>query len=353
MTATGRSEARTLVAGWFSFSGTGTTVGDVMAKDVVCSWLEAAGMRYDVAIAPAFGSGVDWRRVDQSHYSHVIFVCGPFYRSDLLRRFEGSKLVGVDLSMIEPVRDWNPFDLLLERDSEELVRPDLAFGAPRMTVPVVGFAPLPPEDADAGREQASAANELLQGLLESRRVSVAPIDTRLEGRADGLSASPASVESLIGRLDAVVTARLHGLVLALRNGVPALALDPTEGGGKIVRQASALGWPAVLRLGEATDDRLNEAFEFCLSDEARALARERATDGARRVEEIGRTFVERMSQPVSDDGWGDGRRRGGWVTTSGSRPVARIDRVRTLVRREAKRGVRSVDRWLRTLERRL
>ncbi len=37
--------------------------------------------------------------------------------TNLLRQFEASRLVGVNLSIAEPVDDWNPFDLLLERDS--------------------------------------------------------------------------------------------------------------------------------------------------------------------------------------------------------------------------------------------
>lgn len=39
---------------------------------------------------------------------------------------------------------------------------------------------------------------------------------------------------MLRRLDVVVTTRLHGLVLALKNGVPALAVDPVAaapGGG--------------------------------------------------------------------------------------------------------------------------
>lgn len=346
-------EQRALVAGWFSFTGTGATVGDTMGKDVVCSWLREAGVPYDVAIVPAFGTGVDWRTADARRYSHVIFVCGPFYRSNLLRRFERSKLVGVNLSMIEPVGSWNPFDLLYERDSSEAVRPDLAFAAPRDAVATIGFAPLPPGDADRG-EHSGTANLMLRRLLTSRRVAVVPIDTRLEVDEDGFPVSATIVESLIRRVDTVVTARLHGLVLALRNGVPALALDPTDGGGKILRQASELGWPAALHVGEASPRRLSDALDFCLSDEAAALARERAADAARRVDQLAGSFVQMISRSSSEPGWGDGRRRGQWVPlASTGGPVGGFSRARTLVRRGARVGIRTADRALRALERRL
>jgi Polysaccharide pyruvyl transferase len=38
---------------------------------------------------------------------------------------------------------------------------------------------------------------------------------------------------IVGRLDFVVTMRLHGLVLALKHGVPALAVDPVADGAAV------------------------------------------------------------------------------------------------------------------------
>jgi polysaccharide pyruvyl transferase WcaK-like protein len=80
------------------------------------------------------------------------------------------------------------------------------------------------------------------------------------------------IESLIAKMDVVVTARLHGLVLALKNGVPALAIDSVAGGAKISRQAAVLGWPVVIGADDLSDETLARAFEYCLSGEARSLA---------------------------------------------------------------------------------
>lgn len=354
MTVAASTGSRALVAGWFSFTGTGATVGDLMAKTVVCSWLERAGVPYDVAIAPAFGTGMEWRDVDPDRYTHVVFVCGPFFRSNLLRRFEGSRLLGVNLSMIEPVGAWNPFDLLLERDSEQTVRPDIAFAAPSETVPVVGFVPLPTPDADRGRERSDVANGMLRGLLASRHLAVAPIDTRLEARDDGFSASPARIESMIRRVDVVVTARLHGLVLSLRNGVPALALDPVDGGGKIMRQAAAVGWPAAMHVGEANSRRLDDALDFCLSNEAAVLARERGLDAAAQVDQLGGSFAKMLGPGVSGPAWGDGRRRREWVSyPTRTDRTSGFGRARARVRRGIQAGIRSADRAIHALERRL
>jgi hypothetical protein len=39
----------------------GAFAGDLLAKDLVCSWLKEAGLTFDVAFALPFEGGVDWR----------------------------------------------------------------------------------------------------------------------------------------------------------------------------------------------------------------------------------------------------------------------------------------------------
>ncbi len=73
-------------------------------------------------------------------------------------------------------------------------------------------------------------------------------------------------------MDAVVTTRLHGLVLALKNEVPALPIDPIAGGAKLVHQTRTLGWPIVFTADAVTDTELRAALDFCLSPRARARA---------------------------------------------------------------------------------
>ena len=61
--------------------------------------------------------------------------------------------------------------------------------------------------------------------------------------------------------------------------VPVVAVDPSNEGDKIIRQARSVGWPAVLRVDELTDEALQAAFEFCRTPEARVLAAECAARG--------------------------------------------------------------------------
>jgi hypothetical protein len=64
----------------------------------------------------------------------------------------------------------------------------------------------------------------------SGEVAAVPIDSRLDVNKAGLR-TPAEVESSIARMDVVLTTRLHGTALSLKNGVPVVAIDPspTEG----------------------------------------------------------------------------------------------------------------------------
>src|SRR3954452_23422882 len=97
----------------------GASAGDLLARDVACAWLREAGHEVDIALAPPFSGGVDWRTVNPANYAQVVFVCGPFGNgpplTDFLERFAGLRLIGLNLTMMEALEVWNPFALLIER----------------------------------------------------------------------------------------------------------------------------------------------------------------------------------------------------------------------------------------------
>ncbi len=290
---------KALVAGWFSFEQMGATAGDLLARDLACEWLERAGYSYDVALAPPFTGGVDWRSVDPKTYSHVVFVCGPFGNgepiTDFLPRFAGCRLVGLNLSMLESLDAWNPFDLLLERDSSATSRPDVSFLSRQARVPVVGVVLVHPQSEYKKRAMHQVANEAIHRLVDSREMSVVTIDTRLDTNSAGLR-SPAEVESLIARMDVVLTTRLHGTVLALKNSVPAVAIDPITGGAKIRRQAETIGWPVVFTADALTDEALQQAFDYCLTEPARTKARDCCARATKAVQETRDEFISALAR---------------------------------------------------------
>lgn len=292
--------SKCLVAGWFSFEQMGATAGDLIAKDLVRDWLARAGRAFDVAYAPPFAGGVDWRAVSPSDYGDVVFVCGPFGNGEpvvpFLEKFAGRPLYGVDLTMLDRLGDWNPFARLWERDSDRAVRPDVTYLAGESRrVPVVGVILIHPQEEYGRRDRHREAHAAIRRVLDERESAAVPIDTRLDENTTGLR-TPAEVESLIARMDMVVTTRLHGLVLALKNGVPALAAVPIDGGAKISRQARVVDWPSLHAVGSLDHRELLRDFDGCLTEGARARARacrDRAVDLLKSVPE---EFVDTLAR---------------------------------------------------------
>jgi polysaccharide pyruvyl transferase WcaK-like protein len=116
------------------------------------------------------------------------------------------------------------------------------------------------------------------------------IDTRLDQNRSGLRTS-GEVEALISRMDLVLTTRLHGMVLAIKNGVPAVAVDAIAGGAKVTRQAESLGWPVCLAAENLQDADLQRAYEYCLTKEAREKARECAANAGEQLRQIRALFI--------------------------------------------------------------
>jgi hypothetical protein len=107
------------------------------------------------------------------------------------------------------------------------------------------------------------------------------VETRLDLRDWQLCSTAEALTALVSRLDAVITTRLHGLVLALHAGLPALAVDPVAGGGKVTAQARAWGWPAIVAAEQAADRRLlGRHWDWCLSGPGRRAAACAARSGS-------------------------------------------------------------------------
>lgn len=296
----GGGRLKALVAGWFSFSEGHATAGDVLAGDVVAQWLADARIPCDVAIVPPMGQGIDWRTADPQAYTHVVFVCGPFQRGELecsfFTRFAGCRLVGVDLTMLEPLAAWNPFDHLIERDSDRRVHPDIAMASRDGRVPLVGVCRV----EEYGGAQVAEANAAIDGLIARSRVAIVEVDTRLDNNATGLR-SAGEVESVLARMDAVVTTRLHGLVLSLKHGVPVLAIDPEPGGAKLRRQAERLGWVPVFDVDALDERALSDALAYCLSGDAKQRALEARARALTGIDEMRSEFLAVLGKrPVLD-----------------------------------------------------
>ncbi|PWJ54714.1 Polysaccharide pyruvyl transferase [Quadrisphaera granulorum] len=305
--------------------------------------LLAAGVDVDLAWSPVMATapgagGVELSRADPDAYTDLVWACGPLHGrpvAEVAARFSRLRRTAVGVSVVddddEGLRAWH---LVLARDAPGIaaVR-DLAAGPaavlardllgdtarppsslsstsmlpPSSSVPagsgVVGVY-LAPGQAEYGvRRRHDAVTEALGhwlGSLSRRGVARLALDTRLDPRGWRDPATAAEVLAIIRRCDAVVTMRLHGLVLALAAGVPAVAVDPVAGGGKVSAQARAWGWPAVISaeqlLGAAPagERLLGEQLAWAMGERGRAAAQRAAVEAP----DAGREQLEALVSAV-------------------------------------------------------
>lgn len=284
---------RTLVVGWSSVLHGEATAGDVLAMDAVAEALGAAGIPHDVAwsavMCPPGGLRLD--DADPGRYTHLVFVCGPATGrsiAELHERFARCRRIAVGVSVLDPEDPvTSGFHRVIARDRPGApAHRDLAARPAPQPVPVLGVYLTSGQHEYGARRRHETARAGLEQWLGGLDAARLPLETRLDPRDWRLPATAAQVGSVIARLDAVVTMRMHGLVLALRAGVPVLAVDPVAGGGKVTAQARAWDWPAVVGAEELEPERLGEQLRWCLSAEGRKAAEARSVKDPSGAEQL-------------------------------------------------------------------
>lgn len=291
---------RVLIIGWSSVLHGEATAGDLLSAEAVAERLRAGGAEVDVAVSPAvlraygsrgavlFEDADEMLQVDPDKYTHVVWACGPLTGRPVERvheRFPRARRLAVGVSVLDPADPAvTGFHAVVARDAPAAApRRDLAARPAIEGVPVVGVYLTRGQREYGPRRRHDAVAGTLTSWLGRLDVARLELDTRVDPRDWRLPATAEQVLAVLGRLDVVVTTRMHGLVLALRAGVPALAADPVAGGGKVRAQAAAWGWPGVLGaeeiLGPGGPAALTERFAWCTSGAGRAAAA-RARDEA-------------------------------------------------------------------------
>lgn len=259
---------RVLLTGWASFLHGEATAGDVLSLRAVAAALTDAGIGHDVVWSPGFRPGT--RHLPDAppgDYTHVVFACGPVHGPQvrlLHERYPDCRRIAVGVSVPDP-RDpaITGFHRVFPRDDGATA--DLSLAASVSEIPVLGvvLAPRQPEYGGAGRHD--TVHDALTRWVATLDCARVPLDTRLAHEDWRRCATPDQFVSLVSKMDAVVTTRLHGLVLGLKAGVPVVAVDPVAGGGKVTAQAKALGWP-VLAAEDTGDPALLDArLKWCLT----------------------------------------------------------------------------------------
>ncbi|MFJ9780074.1 polysaccharide pyruvyl transferase family protein [Amycolatopsis sp. NPDC101161] len=259
---------RVLLTGWASFLHGEATAGDVLSLRAVGTALAQAGIDHDVVWSPGFRPGT--RHLPDSppeDYTHVVFACGPVHGPQvrsLHDRYAPCRRIALGVSVPDPEDPAaTGFHRIFPRDDG--VTPDLSLAAPVSKTPVLGvvLAPHQPEYGGAGRHD--EVHDALTAWVAGLDCARVPLDTRLAHEDWQRCATPDQFVSLLSTMDAVVTTRLHGLVLGLKAGVPVVAVDPVAGGGKVTAQAKALGWPVVAAEDAGDTALLDARLKSCLS----------------------------------------------------------------------------------------
>ena len=287
---------RVLVAGWSSVLHGEATAGDVLSTEAVCERLAADGVPFDVSWSPAMhlaygprgGIRLDDALAEPGRYTHLVWVCGPLHGEpvrELHAAFAHCRRIAVGVSVLDPADPAvTGFHVVVPRDAPGAAPDrDLAARPPAPAVPVLGVFLTHGQGEYGAARRHDEVSAALGGWLGRQSCARLLLETRLDPRDWRLPATAEEVLAAVARTDAVVTTRLHGLVLALRAGVPAVAVDPVAGGAKVSAQARAWGWPALVGAEEvlAGTGALDAHLAWCLSEPGRAAAaRARAEAGA-------------------------------------------------------------------------
>lgn len=262
---------RVLVTGWSSFIDGEATAGDVLSMEAVRDALLEAGLRVDVAWSPRLrADGLSLEQVDPDSYTHLVFVCGPAHGRQvrqLHERFIRCRRLAVGVSIVVPDDPAvTGFHQVIARDKAGASPSRDLAAVPRcVQVPVVGVVLAHAQHEYGNRQRHDDVHAVLTSWLARQDCARLPFDTRLDSRDWRFARTSGQLESLIGRLDVIVTTRMHGLVLALKNGIPALAVDPIAGSAKVSAQAAAWAWPAVVTADALTDAVLDHWWAWCQS----------------------------------------------------------------------------------------
>jgi len=278
-----------LVVGWFSPLHGEATAGDLLAARTVTASLEGYGVAFDLAWSPTLRpDGPALADCPPERYSHLVFVCGPVHGSvivDLHRRYASLYRIAVGVSVPDPDdRAVRGFDVVIARDAPHVPgRRDLAAAAVTVPTrvrapgsipsapPVVGVVLSRRQDEYADRSLHTAVTRSLAGWLAHRPLAPVVLDTRIDTRDGLLCADVEQFLAVLGRVDLVVTTRLHGLVLGLASRLPVLVVDPVARGAKVSAQAAAWDWPVLAGervAGRPVPERdavLDAALRWCLS----------------------------------------------------------------------------------------
>jgi len=289
-----------------------TTIGDIECLEIVQEWVEELGISTQVSpfiesVQPSLKNSIPLEEAltEAESYNYLIVICGPVWRELFedtklnLSKFSNAIKVGINLTMVSPLEHWNPFDICLERDSTETTRPDLTlFKQTYDEVRVVARCLVNRQSSYQHRERHQDAISAFNDLVARHNLASFDADT-MWNKSGNLVKNATQLTSLLGRADAVLTNRLHGMIFSIKARTPPIVIDAISGTAKVSQQAKVLEWPLCFSIDSLTPEKLNDALEWCSTTEAQAALDHSLSIARRDLGVIANDFARELESDIT------------------------------------------------------
>ena len=286
------SNSKKMLVCWYgSIDGHGT-IGDLLSVQSVTAKLATHGFSFVHASATSdegvTGPNVPLNVVDPDSVSTLIFICGPIIKNhptfeQIFDRFSPAFKVGVGVSLFryEQPNFADPFDFSISRENQLICYEDVAMLAPSVGArrsersskrPLKIGVSLRGAQGEYGEKRClhERTEELvLTAISEASRCRPTEV-VSLENHLVRANKRPAEIEVDYSSCDLIITSRFHGGVLAVRNGVPFIAIDQITGGAKVSKLLGGLGWAHVYRVNDVGKSELVKSI-LELGEDPRSL----------------------------------------------------------------------------------
>jgi hypothetical protein len=277
---------RAAILWWGSFPYGQVTIGDYMSVVALCDALTRRGIAFDIVRREAafepIPSIAEYSSKERSfdpetapEYAACAFVCGPLPsewpdgRARLLA-FSNARRIAVGASLgTEQGREHalRTFHTLLCRDGFGRAWMDMSLACnwpanlrhQREGIAVCWRG----HEAFYGEICANAPVEAIAAaLLDAEKRTAKSITTDIK-------AWPSDIHTLdrqFGDFDTMLTTRLHGTLLCLRNRTPFVSVDQQIGGGKVTAVARAVQWPLAIGVESLSFVKLRKLLHAALQE---------------------------------------------------------------------------------------
>lgn len=275
------TEALVALTWWGTWPYSQVTVGDVMSVAAVASGLRQRGISFHIVHRekvwdptyriPGFsGSEVWFDEIDPGTYRACLFICGPLPTDwpegrERLFAFCNARRLAVGVTLASPTSREpaeRVFNTFLARDGFDRQWMDLALSCDwpvrecASRTDEVALCLRGKEDYYGDDDASTLVEAIMESGLNRQSRTKGTLDTVLLKAED----DPRMLEAQFAAPAGVVTTRLHGSLLSLRNGTPWIAVDQVVGGKKVRSMNEQLGWP----LNFAAEDLSLSSFERAL-----------------------------------------------------------------------------------------